>query len=855
MRVAVFASIAWLLGVPASLQATQTEPSATVHIIVRDATALPITGAGVALTGADGSTIRAGTNGRGEASFERLPPGIYSGRVEAVGFNAFDITQFAIRTGATVTREITLQLAGFVERLDVTPAADDPQLASAFTRELTTDQLAALPEDPDELALVLTQLVGPDADIRVNGFRGGRLPPGTQIQEIRIRDDVGAASSGSGPRVDIRTTPGGDRWRNDLGMSVQDEAMEARNAFSADRPTGQTREYSWALNGPLVRNRTALSARIGGATSQENQLIRVAAPGGPYSNLIEQPSNRIGVWTRIEHQITPAQGFRVDFTRQRSQSDNQGIGEFDLPERAFTSRSVDAEFVIGHHAELGEYVNDFRFGLTTESNELASIIDAPTIRVLDAFTSGGAQQRGGHRSRTIEMENELEFTVRRLHQITTGFSLTSSDYHGDEDNNAFGTYTFTSLAAFEAARPTTFTQRVGDPTYKYSMDRYAWFAQDNYRVRRNLIINLGLRHNFQSHMQDWANFSPRMGVSWTPSSRAQTMLRASVGVFHSQLDEGIYQQTLLVNGRQQWDVVIASPGYPNPFSAGVTLAATPPSIIRARADLEMPRNRRYSFGVDQPFGKFVRVRGTVSRQTGENLFRSRNANAPVDGVRPDPSVLNISELESTARSTNESVQVDLFVNYSPWRLSTNVSYAYGRAMDETDGPFSLPPDSFDGTGEWAPARGDARHRVNASLNSDLPGRFRVSAALRAQSAVPYNITTGADANGDGVHNERPAGVTRNSGRGTGTQNLDLTLTWRLDVGQRQLVNAGGASVSLPAPARDNYVFRFEAFARASNVLNLVNPQNFSGVLTSPFFGQPTSAGAPRRVVLGTRMWF
>ena len=243
------------------------------------------------------------------------------------------------------------------------------------------------------------------------------------------------------------------------------------------------------------------------------------------------------------------------------------------------------------------------------------------------------------------------------------------------------------------------------------------------------------------------------------------------------------------------------------------------------------------------------------------------ANAPIDGVRPDPSVLNITELESTARSLNESVQADLFVSYPPRRLSANVSYAYGKAMSETDGVFSLPPDGVDVTGEWGPTRADARHRVNASLNSDLPGRFRVSANFRTQSALPYNITTGTDANGDGVHNERPAGVTRNSGRGAGTQNLDLTLTWRLDLGQRQPLDAArsggdqnratpprGASVSVPA-ARDNYIFRLEIFARATNVLNLVNPLNFSGVLTSPFFGLPTSASNARRVVVGTRVWF
>ena len=157
--------------------------------------------------------------------------------------------------------------------------------------------------------------------------------------------------------------------------------------------------------------------------------------------------------------------------------------------------------------------------------------------------------------------------------------------------------------------------------------------------------------------------------------------------------------------------------------------------------------------------------------------------------------------------------------------------------------------------------------MNAGLNTDLPGQFRLAANFRSLSAFPYNITTGADANSDGVHNERPAGVTRNSGRGSGTKYLDLTLTWRLNFGQRQPVNAASnASQSGPAPqpaapglppaaARENYIFRIEVFARASNVLNVVNLQNFSGVLTSPFFGAPTSAGPARRVVLGTRIWF
>ena len=130
--------------------------------------------------------------------------------------------------------------------------------------------------------------------------------------------------------------------------------------------------------------------------------------------------------------------------------------------------------------------------------------------------------------------------------------------------------------------------------------------------------------------------------------------------------------------------------------------------------------------------------------------------------------------------------------------------------------------------------------------------------VRAQSASPYNITTGLDENRDGQTNERPAGVGRNAGRGAATKNVDLGLTWTRSVGQRPAAvnrqqrggGPGGGNTNANAG-----LFRFEIFARATNVLNLVNPQSFSGVLTSPFYGRPTSAAAARRLVVGMRAFF
>ncbi len=51
---------------------------------------------------------------------------------------------------------------------------------------------------------------------------------------------------------------------------------------------------------------------------------------------------------------------------------------------------------------------------------------------------------------------------------------------------------------------------------------------------------------------------------------------------------------------------------------------------------------------------------------------------------------------------------------------------------------------------------------------------------------------------------------------------------------------------------ENSRIRFELFVSAQNVLNSVTPIQYSGVMTSPFFLQPTAAMPGRRIDLGVR---
>ena len=81
--------------------------------------------------------------------------------------------------------------------------------------------------------------------------------------------------------------------------------------------------------------------------------------------------------------------------------------------------------------------------------------------------------------------NNLTYTIG-AHDMKFGVDYSHIRAHSYFHNNTGGTFTFSSLESFAAGLPTTFTQRIGDPRYSYSMYRFSWHLQDTYRLRRNL---------------------------------------------------------------------------------------------------------------------------------------------------------------------------------------------------------------------------------------------------------------------------------------------------------------------------------------------------------------------------------
>ena len=212
------------------------------------------------------------------------------------------------------------------------------------------------------------------------------------------------------------------------------------------------------------------------------------------------------------------------------------------------------------------------------------------------------------------------------------------------------------------------------------------------------------------------------------------------------------------------------------------------------------------------------------------------------------------------------MSVNLNVANPERRMFVAVNYTLGRATNESSSPFDLPADASNVAAERGPAADDARHRMSAVANFPRLRSVSAGVSVNVRSALPYEITTGRDDNRDTLLRDRPAGVTRNAARGRTQADVSARLAWRAGFGgpraqgpsgpQVRLVRAGDGN-PLGAGLLGDFSQRYgvEVYAQLFNALNRLNPVAFSGVMTSPFYGMPVSAAAPRRVEIGARLIF
>ena len=829
-------------------------PGVVVTGSVQDQTGGVLAGAEVVLADRAGQTLQTTkADSSGVFRFDGVPAGTYDIRAQYEGFRP---QSKRVRVGDRPPgpQKLVLAIGGLEERVTVGTGDDGVSTGAGQNRDalvLDKRMLSDLPIFDRDLIAAASRLLDPaalatgGATLVVDGMEARKVGVSkSAIVQIRINQDPYAAEfarPGAG-RIEVITKSGASAYHGEFNFTFRDAYLDARNVFAPTKPPEQRRIFDANLSGPIGDGkRSSFLLTVEREELDLQAIVYAQTPTGEVRQVVPTPQRNLSVSGSIDHSLGARNTITLRATYSTESNRNEGVGGTTLPEVGSDSSDQEEQIVYGHRTIFSSHVvNQFRLLIGHDRQPTVSLTPGQRLTVPDAFTSGGAQRDS--------LETELHFTLNNTvtwtsgkHVVKAGLAIPEWSQRGLNDwTSREGVFSFSSLADYTAGRPYLFVQQQGDGRLSFMQKMVGAFAQDEFAVRPNLSLSFGVRYDWLSFYGDSNNIVPRVSFAWSPRSDARTVIRGGMGMFYDRPEEGPIADVLRSSEGRLFRYVLTDPGYPDPLANGGALAAQPTSLVRFAPDLVIPFSLQFGVGVERQIVKGTTVAVNYTGSRGHQTFRSRDINAPPPPLyldRPDPEHGVIRQAESAGRTRSDAVTFALRGRVTRF-FNGSAQYSVGRLMNNTGGINWMPANNYDMSGEWSRADNDQRRRFDL-IGTISPTRWMtIGMSLLVRSGRPYSLTTGRDEYNSGSTKARPPGVPRNSLVGPGSTTLDLR--W-----------SHGIPLSKDREEGPKLTVGVDAF----NVLNTVNYSGYTGNMSSPFFGQATSAAPARRMQLSVRVEF
>jgi hypothetical protein len=714
-----------------------------------------------------------------------------------------------------------------------------------------------------------------------------------QVVNNGLSAEFGGASGGS---INVVTKSGTNQFHGDAFLFGQDGIFNAREPLTSDSRRESLRRYrsGLALGGPLVKDRTFFySAFEQEHTRDENSSdINPQVTSALNAALAAGAFRHLGVraitpgFFPVARAETEASGklhhqtdrttlmLRYAFTNNREASSGFNTG-------GLTDASARGSSFTSDHALVGSLVSvfspntvgDLRFQLATRRVALRTNDESGPEVDIAGLVDFGRPYEGNDRHTENHYEAAYTLSLTRGAHLLKGGGAVNHVRLRSIDPDGFGAvYVFSSLADFLDGRADSFRQAFGDPGTGFAVTSFGGFFQDHWSMTRRLTLDLGLRYDFErlpdQLNQDTNNFSPRLGLAFSPSDR--WVLRAGYGIFHDRYVLAFLNRAIDKNGVRAFEQVADGPAAAVIFqnSAGGPLV-TPstglaPSIFRADSRMATPYSQQANIAAELLLTKSLIATATYLFVRGVKLARTRNINlmppqiltgrnaALLGVVDPDPQQIggevfgparlnpsfnDIYQLEDSASSTYHGLSLALNRRLAN-EFEFSSSYTFSKTVDDASDFDEQPQNPFELRSERALSRNHQQHRFVVSALYDLPfgdedekkgqnpmpakrpaNRFasilehiEVAPIVTLGSGRPVNPLTGVDSNRSDSFpiSSRPPGFVRNGLRTPWFAAVDLRVLKYLPIGERGKLD-----------------FVAEAF-------NLFNRTNVSQI--NPFFG-------------------
>jgi hypothetical protein len=784
------------------------------------------------------------TNEDGIYVLSNLPPGDYKVRLKMPGFGTeVERTGVSLKVGQTVTLNVPVQdlildpvqvqVEEYRPLVDVKNSLIDSVIDSREVEGLPLNgrnflELAFLVPgnvpapnfDPTKTNTVVVSSAGQlgrGGNVIVDGVDtnddvvGGSMQNISQdaIREFQIATNRFSAQLGrSGSSViNVVTKSGTNELHGSGSFYFRDSSLQGLPA-TFDRTLDQSppfdrEQYAFTLGGPIKEDR----AWFFGSFENRNQdgvvLVgtRDLATRSIRRGFADSPLDDFMTTNRVD--LNPSQSdqlnFRYSFQRENGITASTLIRSIGSASQRQSSENKSNTLLASYsHVFSANNVNDFNFSFSTFRNDTLPVAPGPqltfpsiqdgasfrvpqqtkqrrfqfsdtftTVRGKHVFTLGGEVQR---------VESDLDLKVFQQGRIELIEDFPDFDRNGDgrvDDNDLLFAVTLRSgVPERSLVLPNT------DNTY------FAAFFQDDWRVHRQLTLNLGLRYELDTDVKnvsgtdalnplilpflngerrrDKNNFAPRIGFNYS-NSDADFSVHGGYGIYYDRvtleiqtLERGLDGRALPVEVRAGnlffipppflFDPVngVFPPGAPtleNPFTGFVLPGAGAGGINIIDNDLQNPMVHQMNLGVQRQFGNDYAVRADYVRNIGTHFIIGRViGTVPFNPVVGGPDI--VKNLESSVRTKYDGLLLSVerrFAHSYQFRASYTLARAANYANDDQI-PFSNGPiDSNDLRREYGPTPNDQRHRFSFSGVFQLPGEIRVAPILTLASSVPIDI--------------------------------------------------------------------------------------------------------------------
>ena len=513
----------------------------------------------------------------------------------------------------------------------------------------------------------------------------------------------------SGGQVAMTTRGGNNRTTGSFSWNLRDPVLQAGSANTTGNAYTQNR-VSGGIGGPLIRNKLFYNAsftfqrrsddlfalqsndslaieRLGTDPDSVARFInileqRYAVPTAGETGAYTRTGNALSLLGRFDWNISDRHSAMVRLNTNLYDQGNARIGVLELRQSGGEVETDGYGAMISVTSRFGAgWINDARLSFTEDARDQLPFVRIPEGRVRvtsileDNLSSVTNLVFGGERSmpvntneRTIEFMNELSFLYGDQHRLKVGLLINDSKFIQLNTNNIFGTFTFNSLADFEAGRAASFTRNLAPRNNEGGGINAALYVGDTWRPTPKLQFTGGLRFEHSDFDGDPENnpeveallgrrtdvipsevhVSPRLGFSWRLSEQGAplTLVRGGVGEFRGRAPFSLFaaaqDQTGLAGGERQLQCIGQFVPAPNwslyqtnedaiPTACGD--GSTPAPIASARRNVTVfdenfgaPRSWRASLGVQKQIFTTVQLSLDGMYTRGVGLYGVRDLN-------------------------------------------------------------------------------------------------------------------------------------------------------------------------------------------------------------------------------------